>query len=703
MQPDTPIGKAFRLTGSQPKALKRLGINTVRDLLFHFPSRYTTVEDIKFVEELEVGDHAILYGTIEKLEAKKTWRKKMTMAEGRFSDDTGTIQVVWFNQPYIAKMLHSGTLVKLEGKVQERKEKLYISNPEFEKVAGVPQKVGDSLWGESGEEWSFPVYPETSGITSKWMWHAIKKAFSKGILDELEDPLPEKLREEYNLPPLKTSLIWIHTPEKMRDAETARKRFSFEEIFYIQLSKQQSRRALEEDGAEVISDAKESMNEFETFLPFSFTSAQRKVVDEIIEDISTPPAMSRLVEGDVGSGKTAVAAATAYAAAHAGFQCAYMAPTSILANQHALSFAEYFKDTGISIALLTASTANVYTPTHLEMEKEALIEYVEQGRVDILIGTHALIQKHVKFKNLALALIDEQHRFGVRQRKKLAGKGELPHLLSLTATPIPRTLALTLYGDLDISVINELPPGRKYPETHLVLPSKREGVYEAVRKELEEGRQLYVICPRINEPDPRKETALYMKSVEAETERLQKKVFSKYTIEMLHGRMKSEEKDEIMKRFSNGEIDILVSTSVIEVGVSVANATQIIIEGAERFGLAQLHQLRGRVMRSTHQPHCYLFTNSDSEHTLRRLKALQKSANGFELAEQDLLERGPGELSGLRQSGISDVAMEALKNLKMVEAARTEARRIIESDPNLEDHPQLQKHLETYVKEVHFE
>ena len=413
--------------------------------------------------------------------------------------------------------------------------------------------------------------------------------------------------------------------------------------------------------------------------------------------------MARLLEGDVGAGKTLVAAAAAYAVVTSRppgrtsgtLQVAYMAPTEILAQQHFQSFIEYFKDVPVNIALMTGSGCKKYPSKSVrgkatDISRAQLLKWVANGEIAMLVGTHALIQKSVKFQHLALCIVDEQHRFGTKQRRALAHKGDAtPHFLSMTATPIPRTLALTIYGDLDLSVLDELPPGRAKITTRIVTPKGRAEAYEAVRAELKKGRQAYVICPRIDEPDPAKINAVQAKSVKAEAERLRRDVFPEYEIGLLHGAMKPSEKDAVMRDFTNGEIKILVATSVVEVGVNVPNATAIMIEGAERFGLAQLHQLRGRVMRSSHPPICLLLPESKSEISMKRLKALETSDDGFKLAEADLESRGAGDLYGRKQWGVSDLGMEALKNVKLIQAAREEAQKLVAKDPTLSKHSAL--------------
>jgi ATP-dependent DNA helicase RecG len=741
---DASITEQFRITPMQKAALAKLGVKTIHDLLYHFPIRYGDTAEARNIDSLNQGDTAVIFGKITSLKASKGFKTHMTMATATVEDETGSIGCVWFNQPYIAKMTPEGALVRIEGKVSQRRQKegatsegeLYFSNPKIEVVDKLPTGVGDSLFGSDGETHTlYPVYPESRGITSSWIYHAIQKIFKSGILDEIVDTLPGHILVKYHLPSLKTALVWIHTPLKRDDALSARKRFSFEEIFTIQLGKQQIRRAYEAHPAFAVETDDAHVQEFIRRFPFTATAAQTRAVGVIIEDMRREHAMSRLLEGDVGSGKTAVAAATAYAiitskppktagnglikaanaAGRGNLQVAYMCPTEILATQQFESFIQYFSYMPIQIGLITGSGCRKF-PSKMnpkgstDISRAQLLKWVESGDIHVLVGTHALIQKSVKFKNLAYAIIDEQHRFGTAQRAALIrknhyGTGEIlaPHLLSMTATPIPRTLALTMYGDLDLTLLDESPAGRKPIITELVLPGGREEVYDKVRRELADGRQAYVICPRIDEPDPDKELALNAKSVKEESKRLKKSVFPEYEIGILHGKMSPTDKEGTMGKFKEGKINILCATSVVEVGVNVPNATVILIEGAERFGLAQLHQLRGRVMRSTHQAYCYAFTETNSVKSIERLKALQNARNGFELAELDLAQRGSGALAGMRQWGISDIAMEALRNLKMVEAARTEAVRIIEEDSDLSRYPKLRKEVAERKKDMHFE
>jgi len=849
------VTEHFRITPVQKAALKRLGINSIEDLLYHFPARYGDTAEAKNIESLLAGDTAVIFGKIGGLKASKGWKSHMTMADGYVEDETGRIHCVWFNQPYVAKMIPEGALVRIEGKVSQRRVKegdrvvglegngksknavalpynpttlqpsspeitpmtktetpniggLYFSNPKIEVVEKLPIGVGDSLFGAGNEAHTlYPVYPESRGVSSSWIYHALSKIFKSGILETITEPIPEDILTKYHLPGIKTALVWIHTPLTHDDALSARKRFAFEEIFFIQLGKKRARKTYEEHPAFLVETDTRHVEEFVRRFPFQVTGAQSRAILNIVTDMKRHYPMSRLLEGDVGSGKTAVAAATAYAVMasrpvkdepeegdrvvglegkrksqktdtsttlqpsnpttlpirRANLQIAYMCPTEILAIQHFESFIQYFSYMPIQIGLITGSgcrkfPSKVNPKGWTDISRAQLLKWVANGEVAVLIGTHALIQNSVSFKNLAYVIIDEQHRFGTAQRAKLVKKGEgisgsrplggnssfpqprvsgaplsvsgvpplnpikgigeesfdrrganrisrapAPHLLSMTATPIPRTLALTLFGDLDLTLLDESPAGRKPIITELVLPQDREATYEKIREQLAQGRQLYVICPRIDEPDPDKEAAIIAKSVKEEAKRLKESVFPHFNIGILHSKMKPSEKDDVMADFKSGTITILCATSVVEVGVNVPNATVIIIEGAERFGLAQLHQLRGRVMRSTHQAYCYAFTETSSAKSIERLKALQSAKNGFELAELDLSQRGAGQLSGSRQWGVSDIAMEALKNLKMVEAARTEATRLIEEDVTLNKYPLLNEKVEAHAKESHFE
>ena len=718
----------FRLTPEHKKALAHLGIHTIRDLLYYFPFRYTDISEIRYINNVKDGETVTLLGTISKLQTKKGFKSKIPMGQATLTDLTGEINIIWFHQPYLAKMLKEGTTVRVTGKVTENKNYgLTLTNPEINKEDVLPIDLHDSLFSKDGNQIhqsGYPVYNETKGITSKWVYHAIGRILKSDCVKDIEDYLPEDFISKYKLPALHTALVWIHMPQKKEHADIARKRFAFEEVFFIQLSRQLERKTYEELFSYKLIIPEKDVKDFVSRFPFTPTKAQNDTIRTILDDIKKDKPMSRLVEGDVGSGKTFVAATVAYAVIRnrpvgqnfGNLQVAYMAPTEVLATQLFENFIKYFEHTGISIALITGSGCRKFPSksggwkdgaqikTWTPIAKNQLLKWIKNGEIPIVIGTHTLISKSVEFEDLGLVVIDEQHRFGTNQRMKLAKKeGHAPHYLSMTATPIPRTLALTIYGDLDLSVIDQMPAGRKQVITEIVSPAKREGAYEKIKLELLKGHQLYVICPRIDEPDPDKEKAVLTKSVLAEATRLKKEIFPQYNIGVMHSKMTKQKKEQIMKEFYEHKLDILVSTSVIEVGVNVPNATSIIIEGAERFGLAQLHQLRGRVIRSNDQSYCYLFAEAKTDKTLDRLKALTKAANGFELAELDLQLRGAGLLSGGKQWGITDIGMDAIKNLKMVEAARTEAINLINENKDLSHFPRLAKALKDKNLEIHFE
>lgn len=750
---EMPLEKIVRLDTVHKSALKKLGLLLVQDILYHFPTRYADIRELGNTSALEVGQDVTLYGKLNGVQLRKAWKSKVPMAEAYLEDHRGRIKVIWFNQAYIAKMYPEGSLVKLSGKISGSKQGLYLSNPDISKITDMPIDTHNSLFAQKNtetknsegspqssskgtadpeqdvvSEFLTPVYRETKGITSRFILHTIQKLIAQGVLNKIEDPIPEIILEKYHLPDLKKALTYIHFPKSKDHVTAARKRFAFEEIFYIQLLKKRDRAQTKETPAYSIKSSSKSALLFLEEKGITPTKAQERAIAHIVEDIKKEHPMSRLLEGDVGSGKTAVAAACAYTTittrpsftdkngkkidqTFGTLQVAYMAPTEILAKQHFESFCDFFKGTGISLGLITGDSCLKYPSKSrpgeaTKISKIQLLKWVENGEIAIVLGTHALIQKKVQFKHLGMVIVDEQHRFGINQRKELAQKsndfGKVAHLLSMTATPIPRTLALTIYGDLDLTVLDEMPPGRKKIVTEVISPQKQDSMYEAVKKELSQGRQAYVVCPRIDEPDEEESQKKTQKSVIAEAKRLQENIFQGWNVGVLHGKMRPAEKEKVMKDFLNRKIDILVSTTVIEVGVNVPNASVIMIEGAERFGLSQLHQLRGRVLRGTHQPYCYIVSDTTSEQSAQRLLALKKSSNGFELAEQDLMFRGAGELTGTKQSGISDIGMEAIKNIKLVEAARKEAGDLMDNDIELKLFPRLQNKLLEH-KATHFE
>ncbi len=714
----TSISSLSRLSPDHAKGLEKLGLLTIQDLLFHFPTRYADLTEVGGAGNLTKGQAVSIFGEMEKVQVKRSFRGHIPMTSAYVRDTSGRVRCVWFNQAYIGKMYAEGTLVKVSGVIQEDSRGVFLSNPTIERISVLPERT-DSLFASTSKDISFltPIYRETKGVTSLYLYTLIKKAIQGGTLDEIEDPVPEDILKKLHLPSLKEALLYIHFPKSEELTVAARKRFAFEEVFYMQIKNWKERAEAKHSLSYAVSRDKKRLESFIKQFPFTPTGAQINAIESILSDLSRNEPMGRLLEGDVGSGKTFVAACVTKEIVSTrsekglSLQVAYMAPTEILAKQHFESFVSYFKGTGIEVGLLTGSGCKKYPskisdePT--DISRAQLISWLKDGKVSVVIGTHALIQKSVQFANLALIIIDEQHRFGVKQRKALAlKKGEsgnkVPHLLSMTATPIPRTLALTMFGDLDLTVIDAMPKERKKIETRIIPSSKRAAVYEEIRRELGNGRQVYVICPRIDEQDEEEKQKRLLKSVKEEALRLSEEIFPEFIVDTIHSKMKKDEKEEVMEDFLNKKSDILVATSVVEVGVNVPNATVIVIEHAERFGLAQLHQLRGRVGRAEHQSYCYLFTESSGETTTERLNALVKAKNGFELAELDMKQRGIGMLMDGKQWGLSDLSMEAIKNPKLVEIAREEARKLVETDPELLNHLLLKEKI-TSREDVHME
>ena len=727
MKLSTPVEKIPRIGPQYKKKLKKLGVKTVRDLLFHFPHRYEDFSTLTPVSNVKVGETVCIQGKILEIKNTITWKRRMAITEAIVKDDSGAIKVLWFNQPYLVDTLKPQDLVCLAGKVAMGKKSysgIYLSSPAYEKISieekkaldlnkekvKVPAK-GRALIHTGG---LIPVYPETEGLSSRWLRYILRPVLVQ-FKNKIEDPLPEIIKKENNLLPLNHALWQIHFPDSKELAQKARERFSFQELFFIQLNVLREKMKLKMEKAIPIPLNLKVIKSFVDSLPFKLTDAQRKSTWQILKDIEKPRPMNRLLEGDVGSGKTIVAIIAALNVAKAGYQTAFMAPTEILVNQHFKNLENILKGFKLKIGILTGHD---YKVSQKKLTKNELLKKIKRGEVDILIGTHALIQKEVRFGKLALVILDEQHRFGVEQRahlcrsvtkaKERRQQGNdlqtklIPHLLSMTATPIPRTLALTLYGDLDLSLLDEMPKGRKKIITKVIPPKGREDVYAFIRNEVKKGKQIFVICPRIESTETTPNWS-ETKAVKKEYERLSKKVFPKLRMAMLHGKMKTKEKEEIMKKLKNKETDILVSTSVVEVGIDIPNATLMIIEGADKFGLSQLHQFRGRVGRGKDQSFCFLFTDFGGRKTRMRLKALLDSKTGFELAEKDLEIRGPGEVFGARQWGIPDLAMSSLTDVVLVEKTRAWAKKILEEDPYLKKYPLLADKLKKFGEIVHLE
>ncbi|MCH7828688.1 ATP-dependent DNA helicase RecG [Patescibacteria group bacterium] len=694
MQLTTPLSEVPRIGPVYQKRLKTMGITTCRDLLFHFPRMYHDLSTITPIGKAKEGFEYCFQGTLGELQEMRTYRKRISVVEGVLSDKTGSIKVVWFNQPYLKDTLSLRQEVFLAGKVVRDQNGIHLQSPAYEKMSRNPIHMARLV----------PVYQETRGVSSKWLRFVIHMVLDS--LKNIQDTLPSSLLKERGFPSLKDALFSIHFPNNPKDAQLARKRFSFEELFFISLFVLTERKKLSEVKAPVVAYAPDIMKRFTSKLSFELTDAQKKAAWHILKDMEKPRPMNRILQGDVGSGKTVVAAMASLAAVKAGYQAVLMAPTEVLAQQHFKTVGESLALFRITIGLLTGKTDRFISPKlpndSIEISRKKLLKRVKEGTVDVLIGTHALIQDKVKFNNLALVIIDEQHRFGVQQRKKLQHRSQLiPHFLSMTATPIPRTLAMSVYGDLDPTIIDELPKGRKRIETKIVAPEERAKAYKFIAKEVKKGRQVFVICPRIEKVEEGEKSEL--KTVKEEYEKLSRDVFPGFEVAMLHGKMGAPEKEQIMRRFKRGKTDILVSTSVVEVGVDIPNASVMMIEGADRFGLAQLHQFRGRVGRSRYQSYCLLFSESKSAATKQRLKALLESENGFQLAERDLELRGPGDFSGNKQWGLPDFAMKNLANLPLVQETREAAEKLLEQDISLKNHPLLKKRVEELREKLHLE
>ncbi|MFH1656981.1 MAG: ATP-dependent DNA helicase RecG [bacterium] len=705
MQLSTPIGEISGIGPAYIKKLHKMGVKTVSDLIYHFPHRYEDFSHIVPITKVKVNETNCVQGKILGIETARTWKKRMSITEAVVEDEKGAIKVVWFNQPYLAKTLKANDNVCLAGKVLIGKDGIHFSSPIYEKLpAGNYTKQKLTHTGRL-----VPVYPETEKLSSRWLRYILRPLLTE-FKNTIPETLPKKIARQNNFMPLNKAIWQIHFPDSLALANKARERFCFEELFLIELAVLKERMKLNQEIGIAVPLNVDLMKKLVNSLSFKLTDPQKKSAWQILKDMEKPQPMNRLLEGDVGSGKTVVAVMAALNAVKAGYQVAFMAPTEILAKQHFQSIAKLLEKFNLNTGLLTGKEDKFISKKlkndFIEVSRQKLLEKIKNEEIDILIGTHTLIQDKVKFGNLALVVLDEQHRFGIAQRAKLSKKksAKVPHLLSMTATPIPRTLALTIYGDLDLSLIDELPKGRKKIITKFIPPSGRQSAYDFIAAQVKEGRQIFVIYPRIEETEEKEDSPWAgVKSVKEEYVKLSKEIFPDFKIAMLHGKMAGKEKERTMRDFKNKKIDILVSTSVVEVGIDIPNASVIMIEGADRFGLAQLHQFRGRVGRSEHQSYCFLFSDSASVKTRQRLKALIDCEDGFRLAEKDLQIRGPGEIYGVRQWGVPDVAMSGLKNLALVEKTREAAKEILNQDPNLKSYPFLKERLQKFHESIHLE
>ena len=844
-----------RIGSKYTTVLKKLNIETVEDFLRHFPFRYEDYSERVSIGNLSSDTTATVMGEIVKSKLIRTWKKKMLVTECFIKDDTGIVRAVWFNQPYVSDSLTTGKGVRLSGKVSQDAKGLFFSNPAWELSSREPTNTGRLV----------PIYPETEGLTSKWIRWQMQDLIK--YADELKDPVPEKILKELHLPNLKDAICYAHFPKTLKQSVLAQKRIAFDQMFLAQLASQSVKISWNKKQAVPIVFDEKLIKNFVGSLPFSLTNAQRKAAFQILKDIEKPMPMNRLLNGDVGSGKTVVAAMAILNAVNSGYQVALMAPTEVLARQHYESISKLFAPYKINIALLTNAYQQVSNlkfkisnlklkdgTKNTKLKRAELLEKIAAGNIDFAVGTHALIQKDIKFKNLVLVIIDEQHRFGVTQRatllkqvtaeltntdltqtdtddellyedltykirgavfnvKKQLGLGHkeniyqkalqeefkkiklsvekeksinikydnkkigayrpdfiiedkiilelkalpsvgkfekqqvwhylkgsdyklallinfgredvnierfihtaesrrksastsslhksvfVPHLLSMSATPIPRTLALAFFGNLNLSVLDEMPKNRKKIITKIVGSRDREKTYDFVRQEIKNGRQAFIIFPLVEESQKMSE----LKAATEEHARLSKNIFPDLKLALLHGRLKAAEKEKIMRDFDDKKYDILVSTSVVEVGIDIQNATIMIIEDADRFGLSQLHQFRGRVGRSDMQSYCFLFTSSSSSQAKDRLKALEKYSSGFDIAQKDFELRGPGEFFGTRQSGLPDIAMQNVTNVKLIEISQSYAEKILKESPDIKKYPLLKKELEKFNQNVHLE
>jgi len=647
------------------------GLRTVGDLIDFLPRKHEDFSEVVKISDIHPGKMTI-QAHCEKIVTRPV-RRGLRITTATLADDSGKLQAVWFNQPYREVQLKSGEEFYFSGEFEFSYNKYQLTNPSSEKVSEMPVQTDRLL----------PVYRSIAGLKSQLVRKILAEL--RPLITMLPETLPESIVKNEKLLSRADAVLGMHFPKTSEDVSQARERLAFEELFQLLLASQLNRKENAKLLGWHIPFDQKIVADFVTKLPFELTNAQRRAAWDIIQDFERQTPMNRLLQGDVGSGKTAVAALAARSSAHAGFQTALMAPTEILASQHAETLSRLLTPFDVNVGLLTGSVKGA--------ARKTLYEQILNGNVDVVVGTHALIQESVRFHKLGFVVIDEQHRFGVKQRQELLKKSQhMPHLLAMTATPIPRSLALTVYGELDVSVLNELPKGRKPITTKIWSPVSRAQLYEKVDEEIAKGRQAYIICSLIDEnPDND------VKSVQAEYKKLQNSRFAHRSIGLLHGKLKPEEKDEVMKRFVSGELDILVSTTVVEVGVDVPNATVMMVENADRFGLSQLHQLRGRVGRSVHQSYCYLVM-SDSSKPSERLREIEKSNDGFYLAEVDLKLRGPGEIYGRAQHGALNLQIATLSDTKLIARAQKEARAFVESGADLVQYKQLAAQVEHYQR-----
>ncbi len=641
--------------------LAKLDVHTVRDLLFLYPRRHEDYSTFKTIDHLEYGERVSLLATVWEAGGRRT-RSGKYLFRAILSDETGTLEVTWFNQSYLEGRIKPGMQILVRGKVDQYLGRLTMNAPEW-------QRIGRDDLASGRIE---PVYPLTEDLSPRWMRKLVRRVLERWA-ERLADPLPEALRREHALLSLERALWGVHFPENIEHLQAAKRRMTFEEVLYLQLGLLRQKRHWALQSGEIIRPASGYVEGVLDALPYRLTNAQQRSLEEMASDLVSGHPMNRLLQGDVGAGKTVVAAVLMAATASQGYQCAMMAPTEILAEQHYQSLSKLlasFPEPRPVLRLLTGSVQGE--------AREKIYADLRDDNIEVVVGTHALIQKQVQFANLALVVIDEQHRFGVEQRAALRQKGYNPHLLVMTATPIPRSLALTVWGHLDVSVLDEMPPGRQPVETKVITERLRERAYDFIRREVQEGHQAFMIYPLVEESEN-----IEARAAVVEYEHLQEQIFPELKLGLLHGRMSSAEKEQVMAAFAGGDLDVLVATSVVEVGIDVPNATVMLINGAERFGLAQLHQFRGRVGRGAEKSYCLLLARTTSEDAMERLKAMEETNDGFVLAEKDLEMRGPGEFLGTRQSGLPELPLAMRADLRVLHEVRTAAAALLNSDPEL--------------------
>ena len=687
---DSDVSSLKGIGAMKAKDFQRLGIKTLRDALFAFPFRHDDLSAQYPIENIRAGQKVTVRGTISMIQNRRSKKNpRMIVTEAMVEDGSGSLKVIWFHQGFLTKTLKPGKLVSLSGKIDDRYG-ISLVNPVYEIVgnAQTTKHTGRIV----------PIYTLTGSLTQKVRRSVAERAVEHA--DALTDWLPAEIVKTETFLPLQDAVKSMHFPEDQKANDKALERLKFDEFFLHQLLHGKARRELQQQKASVIPFKEKHVQAAIKQLPFVLTAAQKKATWAIIQDMEKDVPMNRLLEGDVGTGKTIVAALSAVNAGAGGWQTAFLAPTEILADQHAMNLQEQFGGL-MTIAVFTRTKRRVGKK---EVTKKQMLEALENGKIDLVIGTHALLSDNVLFNRLGLIVVDEQHRFGVNQRKALKDReGDadgIPHLLSMTATPIPRSLALVLYGDLDRSLLDEYPAGRKPIDTHLLDNQAKElAAYEHMREQMDAGRQCFVVSPLIEESD-----VLGVKSVSEVYAKFEKGPFAAYHIAMLHGKMKPAEKDAVMARFVAGEIDMVVATTVVEVGVDIPNASVMFIEGAERFGLAQLHQLRGRVGRGQHESYCYLHpTDKLSDLAKKRLKAVVLSQNGFDLADKDLQLRGPGNIFGTDQSGFESFKLGTYADVDLINLAKNYASEYLDSDESLQTWPELYQRVMYFAQEVHFE